>query len=202
MLQCLARVPNILHQAKNIDKTKETGLLHHLQTELRILYTTSRTICDQFRARLLELEAPGALNTIAARAPLKLPPVMLHAHYQRTYGFAIIIALYLNYVLVAMRANDSESNFKPDAAYLAQEMLNIAENAVAYRPLGAAFVPLGLLAARIAVGLDNGECNAQFQTLVDELQRWYMDYQADFNGEGHGQAGLEKIFGRLRPLEI
>lgn len=202
MLQCLARVPDILHQARNIDNTEESGLLLHLQTELRALYTISRTICTQFRARLLELEAPGALYTVAARASLNLPPVMLHAHYQRTYGFAIIIALWLNYVLVAMRANDSESNIKPDAAYLAQEMLNIAENAVAYRPLGAAFVPLGLLAARMAVGIDNDECNAQPQPLVDELQRWYLDYQADFNGEEHGQAGLEKIFGRLRPLEI
>ncbi|KAL4929208.1 uncharacterized protein BDV17DRAFT_281485 [Aspergillus undulatus] len=125
MLHCLSRIPNILHRARK---------------ELIGLYTTTRAICDEFRARLLELEAPGALHAAAALNPRPRSPVMLHAHYQRTYGFAIIITLYINYTLVNMYMdeNDVPRTCNLDAVYLAQKILGIAENAVVYRPFGAA----------------------------------------------------------------
>ncbi|KAL4802807.1 hypothetical protein BDV18DRAFT_146632 [Aspergillus unguis] len=191
MLYCLSRVPTILGRARSLNQDigsedrandEETeAQLKSIQLELQGLYTTTRSICDEFRVRLSELEAPGALYAAAAVAPLKLQPVMLHAHYQRMYAYVMIINLYLNYILVAMYSRvgispgetdthiktesesepdistkpemDSMIQLRLDAIYDAHEMLKIAENAIMYRPLGAVHVPWGLLAARMTVGL-------------------------------------------------
>ncbi|KAL4797391.1 hypothetical protein BDV19DRAFT_44774 [Aspergillus venezuelensis] len=218
MLHCLARIPNILHRASNLnscdltnretDKETMNDSIFAIQEEIEDLYATTRAICDEFRARPLELEAPGALHAVAALHPLQVRPVMLHAHYQRTYGFAIIIALYLNYILVGLGADtdDLGNTLKPDAVYLAQEMLDIAENAVVYRPFGAVFVPLGLVAARMAVG--NAHSPDQRRHNEDEnrglrnrLKQWYLDYQMDFNGKGYEISELHEVFRTFRPLE-
>ncbi|KAL4943852.1 hypothetical protein BDV06DRAFT_210699 [Aspergillus oleicola] len=215
MLHCLSRVPNILHRARNLnlnyDTDTETGVdsLPSIQEELEDLYATTRTICDEFRARLLELEAPGSLHAVAALNPLPVRPVMLHAHYQRTYGLVMTITLYLNYILVGMGADteDLGNTLKPDAVYLAQEMLGIAENAVVYRPFGAVFVPLGLVAARMAVGHahipnHSSQDADENRSLKERLEMSYSDYQMDFNGKGYGISELHGVFRTLRPLEL
>ncbi|KAL4907397.1 hypothetical protein BDW74DRAFT_123872 [Aspergillus multicolor] len=183
ILHCLSRVPGILHRVRNVDVDRDPSIntnttiqdtsqqesmasLAPLKIELRGLYSTARSIGDQFHSRLCEVEAPGALNVVAATAPIGkvISPVMLHAHYQRTYAFAIIAALYLNYTLMAMttakamRAGDRNDStdaalLQRDAVLLALDMLIIAETAVVYRPMGAIYLLLGLSAARMAVEL-------------------------------------------------
>ncbi|KAL4948976.1 hypothetical protein BDW69DRAFT_198472 [Aspergillus filifer] len=219
MLHCLARIPNILHRARNLNPCNPTKIetetetandsIFAIQEEIEDLYATTRAICDEFRARLLELEALGSLHAVAALHPLQVRPVVLHAQYQRTYGFAIMIALYLNYILVGLSVDteDLGGTLKPDAVYLAQEMLDIAENAVIYRPFAAAFVPLGLVAARMAVGNahspDQRRHNEnETRNLKGRLEQSYFDYQTDFNGKGYEISELHDVFRTLRPLEV
>ncbi|KAL4750565.1 hypothetical protein BDW72DRAFT_203832 [Aspergillus terricola var. indicus] len=164
MLLNLSRVRDILSRVK----TNEHGLagLLILQAEMRSLYTKSRKICDVFRAHLHEIENPaqnGPPN------PYGLSPVLLHALTQRFYGLSITIALYMNYALEAITM---DSNVTADANYLALEMITIAEDAIRYRPFGAGYVTMGLIAALMTVK-DPG-----LRTL---LQAWFDDYRGDFN---------------------
>ncbi|KAL6230369.1 hypothetical protein BDW75DRAFT_223002 [Aspergillus navahoensis] len=165
MLLNLSRVRDILSRVK----TNENGLagLLILQAETRSLYTKTRKISHLFRVELHDIENPGQNSP---PNPHGLSPTWLHAHTQRLYGLAITIALYMNYILKAMRTIDPD--LLADANYFALEMVTIAENAIQYRPFGAGYVIVGLIAALMTVE------NPELRTL---LQAWFDDYRRDFN---------------------
>ncbi|KKK21013.1 hypothetical protein ARAM_005093 [Aspergillus rambellii] len=181
ILRCLSRVPDILRRARN-NPNGQAGILS-LQTEMKALYSTVREVCDQFRDRLLEIETPGGSNGHT------LTPGMFHAHYQRMYGLVVTIALYMNYMLIALGTNDR--HLKPDGTFLATEMLNIAENAIIYRPFGSGYVPLGLMAGWVAID------NKPLRTLIE---RSIADYQQDFNHRVLNPTKLESQLRQLHPL--
>lgn len=164
MLLNLSRVRDILSRVK----TNEHGLagLLILQAEMRSLYTKTRKICDTFRAELHKIENP---IQDSLPNPFGLPPTLLHALTQRFYGLAITIALYMNYALGAITR---DADVSANANYFALEMITIAENAIQYRPFGAGYVTVGLIAALMTVK-DPG--------LRALLQTWFDDYRDDFN---------------------
>ncbi|KAL4817063.1 hypothetical protein BDW67DRAFT_184138 [Aspergillus spinulosporus] len=164
MLLNLSRVRDILGRVK----TNEHGLagLLILQAEMRSLYTKTRKICDMFRIELHKIEDPVQDNP---PNPLGLPPTLFHALTQRFYGLAITIALYMNYALAVITRDPDVST---NANYLALDMITIAENAIQYRPFGAGYVTVGLIAALMTVK-DPG--------LRALLQAWFDDYREDFN---------------------
>ncbi|OJJ58306.1 hypothetical protein ASPSYDRAFT_1047757 [Aspergillus sydowii CBS 593.65] len=184
MLVYFSQVPDILDRVKaNPDGL--AGLLI-LQAEMRSLYFKTRRICDLFRRELNQVENPGESPH---PNPFGLPPTMLHAHTQRFYGISITVCLYMNYILVAMRANEPE--LSKDASYLALEVLSIAENALQYRPFGAAYVTLGLVAGVMAVDKPS---------LRILLESWAADYWEDFNMSNIDFPALIESFRRLDPF--
>lgn len=184
MLVYFSQVPDILDRVKaNPDGL--AGLLI-LQAEMRSLYFKTRRICDLFRRELNQVENPGESPH---PNPFGLPPTMLHAHTQRFYGISITVCLYMNYILVAMRANEPE--LSKDASYLALEVLSIAENALQYRPFGAAYVTLGLVAGVMAVDKPS---------LRILLESWAADYWEDFNMSNIDFPVLIESFRRLDPF--
>ncbi|KAL4769975.1 hypothetical protein BDW60DRAFT_209606 [Aspergillus nidulans var. acristatus] len=164
MLLNLSRVRDILSRVK----TNEHGLagLLILQAEMRSLDIKTRKICDIFRAELHKIENPVQDSL---PNPSGVPPTLLHALTQRFYGLAITIALYMNYALGAITRDAIVS---ANANYFALEMITIAENAIQYRPFGAGYVTVGLIAALMTVK-DPG--------LRALLQAWFDDYREDFN---------------------
>ncbi|KAL4806081.1 hypothetical protein BDV18DRAFT_138644 [Aspergillus unguis] len=185
MLLNLSRVRDILFRAKN-NPDGLAGLLI-LQAEIRSLYAKTRKICDIFRVGLKEVEDPGENGP---PNPHGLPPAWIHAHIQRFYGLAVSIALYINYAAVALRTPDLD--LIPDATYLAMEMIDIAENAMQYRPFGAGYVIIGLIAASVAI--DN-------PPLQDLIHSWIDDYRQDFHMPNLEAYTLVEAFARLDPFE-
>ncbi|KAL3449866.1 hypothetical protein BJX65DRAFT_32321 [Aspergillus insuetus] len=181
MLAYLARIPNILNRVRT-NTNGHVGLLE-LQAEMKELYTKTRAICTDFAAELAAIEANKSTT------PSKLPPMILHAHVQRMYGLCITITLYMNYALVAVRTVDH--SLATDATFLAFEMLNIAEKAAKYRPFGAAYVTIGLLAALMTVN------NEALKTL---LKASIIDYQQDFRQPHMDKLTMESNFQWLDPF--
>ncbi|KAL4967582.1 Zn(II)2Cys6 transcription factor domain-containing protein [Aspergillus stella-maris] len=183
-LRYLAEMRDILHRCR----TNPDGLagLIILQAEMKSLYTKTRTIVNLFGVELAEIESskPGQ-----APNPLGLPPTWLHAHIQRLYGLCIIIALYMNYALVAMKTDDPE--LVTDANYLAIEMINIAENALQYRPFGGSYVTMGLVAALMVTD------DPKLQAL---LKGWLEDYREDFDMPYLDTDQVTHSFSRLDPF--
>ncbi|KAL2812623.1 hypothetical protein BJX63DRAFT_240890 [Aspergillus granulosus] len=182
MLALLARVPNILNRVR-ANTNGLAGLLE-IQTEMKGIYTRTRAICDEFAIELAAVEANKSAN------PLKLPPMMLHAHIQRMYGLCITITLYMNYTLTAIRTQDH--SLATDATFLAFEMLDIAEKAAKYRPFGAAYVIIGLIAALMTVS------NEALRTL---LKASIIDYEQDFQHAHLDRPKMEKYFQWLDPFK-
>ncbi|KAL4865776.1 hypothetical protein BDV12DRAFT_174086 [Aspergillus spectabilis] len=185
MIRNLSLVPDILNRVK----TNTDGLagLLSLQAELKSLYTKTRDICDRLQAQLSEIENP---TTKSIPNTFGLTPRMMHAHTQRFYGIAITIALYLNYILVLLKTLDS--SLSEDATRLAFEMVTIAENANTYRPFGAAYVSLGLVAAWVAVD------NLSVRLL---LETWLEDYSQDFNMQKFDAMSIIQAFSKLDPFD-
>ncbi|KAL5002768.1 hypothetical protein BDV10DRAFT_191152 [Aspergillus recurvatus] len=183
MLLNLSRVRDILSRVK----TNENGLagLLILQAEMRSLYTKARKICDVFRAQLHAIENPGQSSP---PNPYGFSPTWLHAHTQRFHGLAITVSLYMNYALGMMRTTDP--GLPADANYLALEMVTIAEGAIQYRPFGAGYVIVGLIAALMTVE------NPQLRTL---LQAWFDDYRGDFDMPDLDISKEAEKFGLLDP---
>ncbi|KAL4781106.1 hypothetical protein BJX76DRAFT_336100 [Aspergillus varians] len=184
MLTNLSQIPSILDRVKN-NPNGLAGLLI-LQAEMKSLYSRTRKVCDLFGAQLNDIENPSQNKP---PNPFSLSPTMLHAHIQRLYGLAITISLYMNYTLVALRTNDPD--LSTDATFLAFEIINIAENALKYRPFGAAYVTVGLVAALMAVD------DPSLQTL---LEFWMDDYSVDFNLPSVDILAVTASFRRLNPF--
>jgi hypothetical protein len=185
MIRNLSLVPDILNRVK----TNSDGLagLLILQAELKSLYTKTRLICDRLQAQVSEIENS---TTKSIPSPFGLTPRMMHAHTQRFYGIAITITLYMNHALVLMKTLDS--SLSEDATRLAFEMMTIAENANTYRPFGAAYVLLGLVAAWMAVD------DLSVRLL---LETWLEDYCQDFNMPKFDAMRIIQAFSELDPFD-
>ncbi|KAL5333131.1 hypothetical protein BJX70DRAFT_78845 [Aspergillus crustosus] len=185
MMRNLSLVPDIMHRVK----TNTDGLagLLILQAELKSIYTKTREIVDSLGVQVSEIENSTS-KTIPN--PFGLSPRMLHAHTQRFYGIAITIALYMNYALVLMKVQDP--TLSEDAIRLASEMMTVAENAGTYRPFGAAYVSLGLVAAWVAVD------KVSVRLL---LESWLDDYCGDFNMPRFDALGIIQAFNELDPFD-
>ncbi|KAL3480527.1 hypothetical protein BJX99DRAFT_18267 [Aspergillus californicus] len=184
MMRALSRIPDLLARTRN-NRDGMRGLLS-LQKEMKGYYAMARKVCDQFSSELTTIETHSHQD---AFNPYGMPPVFLHAHCQRMYAIAMIVTLIMNHILVRMRTQDP--SLAPDAAFYALEMLNIAENAMIYRPFGACYVPMGLQAAWMAV---------ESESMRALIETWIADYQKDFNLPGLDPVQMEETYRMLDPF--
>jgi hypothetical protein len=162
MLCCLARVPDIMQRGR--DTLGAKGQSDQLREETRSLYETFKVTLSQLQARWIAIETPGAID--------EYPPVVLlqlHAHYQRSYGLGLAIGIILNCVLSAFGSEDSQ--VMVESTYFAREITALAEQATRYRPLGASYIVLCLMAAWI------GNTDKSLRLLIEKL---LGEYQQDF----------------------
>jgi hypothetical protein len=162
VIRCLAPVPDIIQRGKRDMLGRGDGLVE-LREETRSLYEKLRATLNQLRARWNAIDAPGGTNGYSSTVALQL-----HAHYQRTYGLGLIIGIIINCVLGAFDFEDS--NLMLESTSFSKEILALAEQAARYRPLGASYMVLCLMAAWI------GTTDKSLRSLVERL---LGDYQVD-----------------------
>jgi hypothetical protein len=159
LMRALARVPEIMRRGRNTFE----GEYEH--TELRdgigSLYETSKVSLGELQKQWATTEEPDASSHILV--------VRLHAHYQRMYGLGLVIVIILNCVLSALDTEDDD--LIVESTFYATEILGLAADANRYRPLGAGYITLCLMAAWAGTN--------------DELLRMSIgiamkDYQDDF----------------------
>jgi hypothetical protein len=160
-MRSLARVPDIMQRGRNA--FREGHQSADLQDETRSLYETFKVTLTELQMRWAAIETPSA-NKYS-----RLALVQLHAHYQRSYALGLAIGIILNCVLSAFDAEDSKLML--ESTYFSQEILALAEHAARYRPVGASYMVLCLLAAWA------GTTDKPLRSLVE---RTLDDYHQDF----------------------
>ena len=113
-----------------------------------------------------------------------------HAYHQRNLGIAIFMLIVQNCVL--QRYDEDIADLEQDACDFSIEVFDIAKKAQCYRPLGASYALLCLMAAYM------GTNDAVTRT---EILALYTDYRRDFPGEQSAdkdEIEIRKIYNQLR----
>ena len=113
-----------------------------------------------------------------------------HAFHQRNLGIALFMLIVQNCVL--QKYEEDIDDLQQEAYELSREVIIIAKKAQRYRPLGASYALLCLMAAYI------GMTEVAART---EIMSLYMDYRRDFPGEKsmfEDEREMWKIYNLLR----
>lgn len=94
---------------------------------------------------------------------------IMHAHYQRTYGIGLAIAILFNCIFCALSTNDN--TLAAESASFARELAALARRATIYRPIGSGYLILCLAAAW------GGTTDPQMRSTLESVMD---DYQQDF----------------------
>ena len=180
MMQCLARVPDLMQRGRVAFKGH--GAVSELRKESNSVYHAMKVVLEHMRDRYMLLLGNGAFPLVA--------PSKLHCHFQRTYALALAISIILNCVVRALDAADATIEF--EAAQWSEDIIALAEYATIYRPIAASYMIICLIAAW------GGSANeATKKKAIGKLK----DYVQDFS---YGKkvvvstAELESMFCRLR----
>lgn len=198
MMHCLSRVPELMQRARNSASRAEGEGYPELADEARARYRTMKAIVAGTRAQL-ETAEELYTNEVKTSQPAS-STVQFHALSQRLYGLALNFAILLNLVLSAFdrraAATDSDiQDLAAEAAHFSNEILILAEKAQRYRPLGASYMRLCLLAAW-------GGADTEDARLA--VERVLADYARDFPPSAHVVSRREIMqwsFRRLRELD-
>ena len=195
MLQCLAQGPNLLRRARHALHTGDDTFV--IRGEIMSNYRTCKAILAEMNARSVEDDL-AHLNASQTNARTRdFIKNVLVAHYDRTYGIGLTVALFFHCMLSGLNAHDETTLF--DADDYAQEALDLAERAVVYRPLGAGYMIFSLQAAWIATP-DPELRNRLLNALVDfqnDYQIWSkkqlvhaLEWTADYLCLGNVSQGI------------
>jgi hypothetical protein len=136
-IETMARIPDLVHAPR-------TNLL-----EIQSLYRRACLDVEELTTRKAEISqklSEGKLASITTRAIVtdKILPICQIAH-----GMLLTITLGCNSILSAIRPWDN--SLAEDNARFCDDVLLLSEQVSAYRPLGASYLPLCLVAAYLAV---------------------------------------------------
>lgn len=187
MMRCLSRIPDIMARGRKTLKgnTKHQKLVDDVSDLYKELKVILAELHDRFEAVDELVNANGAPKTATLR--------QIHCHYQRTYGLALSICVIANCVHAAIDKENTQ--LIPDSLHFSKEIIAVADGAAIYRPLGASYVELCLVAAWI--GAEDGLMRA-------EVEKSLADYQLDFANEESNKVPvghLEQLSRQLRLLD-
>ncbi|KAF8862981.1 hypothetical protein BDZ45DRAFT_798610 [Acephala macrosclerotiorum] len=137
-----------------------------LESETACHYDTLKATLGYMHTRLRSIpDNPSADNKQSG-----LSLTTLHAFYQRSYGLCLAICIIVNCIFKALDPNNA--GLEADSTAFCQKVLDVAEKAAKYRPVGASFVFLCLIVARCD--------NADTIQLPAKVQAALLDYRMDF----------------------
>ena len=167
MLRHLARAPDLMHRGR-IALREQTGL-QMLVFDARCLYQSLTTMLGGLRDRYCNTQTSDSTSTAATTSRAAITIAMINCHYQRTYGFGVLICMIFNCILKALDTDAVDLDV--DAKYFCKETLKLANEAAKYRPLCASYIQLCLVAA--------WSCSDDKAT-KEALEKWLVDYSSDF----------------------
>lgn len=135
-----------------------------LWDEIYLHYNNVKAIVED--QRLLLEKQKAATDAPPLPGLLGLAP---EAHVQRIYGVTLVVSMIFGILLSTLDPFNEE--IQVDGTYWAREILLLAEQGKAYRPLGSSYITLCLIAAWTATA-DAG-VRAEIETV---LQDYMLDY--------------------------
>jgi hypothetical protein len=112
----------------------------------------------------------------------------IHCHYQRVYGLWLTVILAFNCIYKALDPNNVELEL--DSIRFCEEVLDLGDKAMIYRPLGSSWVMISLMAAW---------CSSSNETTKARLEMCLRDYLTDAIGLSNNVLAkeLENLLRRL-----
>lgn len=168
-VQCLTRAPNLMRRAKAVleNSNQCQADLTKLQGEARCLRDDLEPHLSSLRQRLHAIEEIA----VSGNPELNIWLGLRHCHYIRSYSLGLAIAIFINEIQVAISADPS--SILKESHQFATDIVNLAEVACQYRPLGACSLGLCLIAAELGAS-DSGTKVA--------AQQLRLEYEKDFRG--------------------
>ncbi|KAE8444367.1 hypothetical protein EG329_000567 [Mollisiaceae sp. DMI_Dod_QoI] len=182
MMHCLARAPDIMERGRTA--LREQLDLYILAAETRHHYSILKTTLAKLHDRLYA--APEFSGDDSRQSAVWV--TRTHAYFQRSYGLGLAICLVFNCILKALDA--SSVDLDVDSMNFCEEVLSLADQAAKYRPLGASFVTLCLIAAWCA--------STNLARLQAEIKAILLDYRQDFTATGSENLEKELIYSSQR----
>lgn len=144
LMRYLANVPSMLRRARAATNADEIAVLRN---ELKPIYEASQKVLLQLHKQWADGRTLDADNV--------LKNVILHAYHQRAYGIGLLIVTIFNWVLRAFTPPFDAIELIADSTNLVTQILELAQAANSYRPLGAGYILIVLSAAWLAASNDN-----------------------------------------------
>lgn len=166
-VQCLTRLPNLMRRAKKLLQGIDQS-----HFELAILQHQAQSLRDELEPSLIDVQKRFEGMTSTASLSRRLGNELsglIHCHYIRTYGIGLTIAILINELRIAV--SKEHANILQESHTFALQMLDLAQSATQYRPVGASVLNLCLLAAEI------GAADSSTAWAARQLR---MDYDTDF----------------------
>lgn len=138
MIQCLARVPNLLQLCKDLLPRTcfSEPRFTRVKSEVLSLRQNNETIIIELRDRLYTINMDSTPVTLHAH---------IHAHYLCIYGMGLATGIILNCILGMLE--DDCIRLHEESSHHSNEIFQLAESAVKYQPLGSVAMILCLSVA-------------------------------------------------------
>ncbi|KAL8924496.1 MAG: hypothetical protein Q9172_002661 [Xanthocarpia lactea] len=162
-IDCIAAIPDLLQRCKAALIMSSAPGLHLLALELetRSLLEDCKGIITTLRERLQNYD------------PVNKPPQLrghVHAHFLRSLALALATGITINCVLSGLEGTSDW--VCEDSSTWSEEIIDLAEHAIMYRPLGSMAM---LICLRIAwMGAANSSARKEIELLIFEWDRTCM----------------------------
>ena len=188
MMRCLAYVPDLMYRGRIALREQEQEHILHVLIETRRHYAILQAVSRRLHSYISAIEQPPKGISQSASSHDKA-----RASCQRSYGLSISICIIFNRILKALDMNNTELDV--EAKHFCDSILVLANQATIYRPLGASYIVLCLIAAW---------CGSTDEITRVAVEETLKDYRSDFAGESTATVnmGLKYICQRLSLLEL
>lgn len=153
MLCCLARVPDIAERRYLAVTNGKLDEFSNLRNEAAEIYDTAVTILTSFRVLYLDAASKANLtdpSTAKDRSVFVPRDWILYANFQRIYGMSLFTACFLNCLLRSFSSDEADESLREEATQYTSEIITLAYDSDAVRPLGSSYMILCLFIAWVS----------------------------------------------------
>ncbi|KEF60824.1 uncharacterized protein A1O9_02386 [Exophiala aquamarina CBS 119918] len=156
MLCCLARVPEIAERRHRALTNGEEYQFSDLRNESAEIYDVSVNISKNLQQLYMDAGSKATDSSgTKCRSVCSPRDWILYANYQRLYGLSLFTVCFLNCLLRSFTSsNETQAGLCVEVAYYTNEIITLAHESDAFRPLGSSYLILCLFIAWLS-GPDN-----------------------------------------------
>ena len=172
MIQCLARVPNLLQRCKVL-----LPRTHFSESTFMRLKSEVHSLCQNSQIIIVEL-CDRLCNINMDSIPIALY-AHIHAHYLCIYGMGLATGIILNCILGVLE--DDSVRLRKELSHHSNEIIQLAESAVKYQPLGSAAMSLCLSVAWL--GAPDPASKERAKSLLFDYGGWFGTTESDLTAD-------------------